>query len=120
MSSSLRRKSGLAMIVILLASAFSLILSATVFSAERKGNETKGRVYFRDTCKTCHIKGAAGGEITPMSKTIAQWKTYFEKAKHNQGTEPLTKVMSAEKILDVSTYLGRHAADSLQPETCGK
>ena len=94
-------------------------LSAAV-SAEKKGNQAKGRYYFRQTCKTCHAKGAAGGEITPLSKTMVQWKTYFTAEKHSKGSEPLTKVMPPEQINDVHAYLVEHAADSLQPETCGK
>jgi mono/diheme cytochrome c family protein len=85
-----------------------------------KGNEGKGRYYFRQTCKECHTKGAKGGEITPLTKTQAQWRTYFLKGKHAGGTEPLTKVMPDTQILDVQTFLVNHAADSLQPETCGK
>jgi len=32
----------------------------------------------------------------------------------------LTKVMPDTQLLDVQTYLINHAADSPQPETCGK
>jgi mono/diheme cytochrome c family protein len=85
-----------------------------------KGNEGKGRYYFRQTCKDCHTKGAKGGEVTPLTKTQAQWRTYFLKGRHAGGTEPLTKIMPDAQILDVQTFLVNHAADSLQPETCGK
>lgn len=85
-----------------------------------KGNEGKGRYYFRQTCKDCHTKGAKGGEVTPLTKTQAQWRSYFTKGKHAGGAEPLTKVMSPEQLLDIQTFLVNHAADSLQPETCGK
>jgi mono/diheme cytochrome c family protein len=105
----------LSLALFLMAFAFSAALSA-----EKKGNQAKGRYYFRQTCKTCHTKGAPGGEITPMSKTMAQWKNYFAAEKHSKGSEPLTKVMPPEQITDVHAYLVEHAADSLQPETCGK
>lgn len=85
-----------------------------------KGNEGKGKYYFKQTCKECHTKGAKGGEVSPLTKTMAQWHTYFQKAKHGGGTEPLTKFMTAEQLRDVETFLFNHAADSLQPETCGK
>ena len=74
----------------------------------------------KQTCKDCHTKGAKGGEVSPLTKTMAQWRTYFTKAKHSGGTEPLTKFMTAEQLIDVQTFLVNHAADSLQPETCGK
>ena len=85
-----------------------------------KGNEGKGRYYFRQTCKECHTKGAKGGEVTPLTKTQAQWKTYFLKAKHSGGAEALAKILPADQLRDVETFLVNHAADSLQPETCGK
>ena len=89
-------------------------------AAASKGSESKGRYYFRGTCKSCHTKGAVGGEITPLNKTQAQWKMYFLAGKHDKGKEPLTKFMTEDQVRDVSTFLDAHAADSLQPETCGK
>ncbi len=103
-----------------LAVFFLAFTFTTAVSAEKKGNQAKGRYYFRQTCKNCHTKGAAGGEITPLSKTMAQWEKYFVAEKHSKGTEPLSKVMSSDQINDVHAYLVEHAADSLQPETCGK
>jgi len=96
------------------------LLSTAMIAGPAKGNDGKGRYYFRQTCKECHTKGAKGGEVTPLTKTQAQWRTYFLKGKHAGGTEPLTKVMPDAQILDVQTFLVNHAADSLQPETCGK
>ncbi len=103
-----------------LAVAALLSTSGTAGTAQPKGNEAKGRYYFRQTCKECHTKGAKGGEVTPLTKTQAQWRTYFLKGKHAGGTEPLSKVMTDAQLLDVQTFLVNHAADSLQPETCGK
>ncbi len=95
--------------------------AALTLAAPKAGNEAKGRYYFRQTCKQCHTKGAEGGEITPLSRTMAQWRTFFTKGRHAAGAEALTKVMAdQQQILDVQTYLVKHAADSLQPETCGK
>jgi len=85
-----------------------------------KGSETKGRHFFKDNCRQCHGKGLAGGDVTPMNKTMAQWREYFAKGTHNHGKEPLTKYMSADQLLDASAFLIQHAADSPQPETCGK
>ena len=103
-------------------SAQIVVLFAAVGSAApaTKGNEGKGKYYFKQTCKNCHTKGAAGGEVSPLTKTIAQWKGYFVKGKHSGGAEALTKFMTGEQLRDVETFLVNHAADSLQPETCGK
>src|SRR5215467_7219321 len=85
-----------------------------------KGNEGKGRYYFRQTCKDCHTKGAKGGEVTPLTKTMAQWRTYFTKGKHAGTADALGKLLAEDQLRDVETFLVNHAADSPQPETCGK
>ena len=94
---------------------FIVLIGLTgVFSALRaaqKGSENKGRFYFRQTCKECHTKGAVGGEITPLNKTMAEWRAYFAKGVHNHGKEPLTKHLNAEQLLDASTFVINHAAD---------
>jgi len=92
----------------------------TTARANQKGSDNKGRFYFRQTCKECHTKGAAGGEITPLNKTMAQWRAYFAKGTHNHGKEPLSKHLPPDQLLDASAFLINHAADSPQPETCGK
>jgi cytochrome c5 len=92
----------------------------SVARAAQKGSETKGRHFFRESCKECHNKGGVGGEITPLNKTMAQWRDYFAKGTHNHGKEPLTKYLPPDGLLDASTFLVQHAADSPQPETCGK
>jgi hypothetical protein len=96
------------------------IPSVTPVSAAPKGSESKGRYYFRGTCKSCHFKGGMGGEITPLNKTQAQWRMYFAGGKHAKGKEILTKFMPGDQLRDVAAFLDAHAADSLQPETCGK
>ena len=106
-------------ILILLAFLFSMAMAAGL-SAAAKGNETKGKFYFKQNCKSCHTKGATGGELTPLNKKMSQWTTYFNTGKHNHGKEPLTQYVSAEQLRDVQTFLTNHAAESLQPETCGK
>jgi mono/diheme cytochrome c family protein len=104
----------------LAALSMAALLSTVAIAGSPKGSETKGRNYFRQTCKECHTKGAKGGEVSPLVKTQAQWRTYFTKAQHSGGTEPLNKVMPDTQLLDVETYLINHGADSPQPETCGK
>lgn len=83
------------------------------------GNETKGKYYFKKNCKTCHTKGAAGGEVTPLTKTQEQWKRFFTNGTHKKGAEKLSTVVPAEQLVDIQTFLINHAADSPQPETCG-
>ena len=107
----------------LLLMLLAIVALTGVFSAihaAQKGSENKGRFYFRQTCKECHTKGAVGGEVTPLNKTMEQWRAYFAKGTHNHGKEPLAKYLPVDQLLDASTFLINHAADSPQPETCGK
>ena len=94
------------------------ILSIAFAGSTPKGNADKGRNQFRQTCKNCHTKGAAGGEVTPLNKTAAQWRAYFETGKHARGT--LSQVMPEQQLRDVQAYLVAHAIDSEQPEVCGR
>ena len=109
---------------LLLSITIGLLCVSWLFAAKDvnpvKGNEAKGRYYFRQNCKECHTKGAKGGEVTPLTKTMAQWKLYFEKGKHSGVADGLAKILTPEQLHDVQTFLVNHAVDSPQPETCGK
>jgi mono/diheme cytochrome c family protein len=109
-----RQSRFIGLVMILVVAAFGSLQAA------QKGSENKGRFFFKQTCKECHTKGAVGGEITPLNKTMAQWRSYFAKGTHNHGKEPLAKYLPEDQLLDASTFLVQHAADSPQPETCGK
>ena len=96
------------------------VLCPLSWPADRKPNEDRGRVYMREICKNCHTRGAVGGEITPLNKTSEQWRAYFSTGRHDHGKSPLTSIMPEEKLRDIEKFLVSHAADSLQPETCGR
>ena len=96
------------------------ICTSAVLLPGADGSETKGKYYFKKTCKPCHRKDGEGGEISPLSKTTAQWKSFFAAGTHAAGKEKLTKIMDEEKLLHAATYLQAHASDSPQPETCGE
>lgn len=92
-------------------------LSASL--AAQGGSDTKGKFFFKKNCKSCHAPGGSAKEITPLSKTQAQWKAYFAAGKHKKGTEKLDGLLKPEQVKDVQTFLVNHASDSPQPETCG-
>lgn len=94
-------------------------LFLAVAAAEPKGSETKGKFFFKKNCKTCHAKGKEGGEVSPLTKTQAQWKAYFKAGKHAKGKEDLSKLLTPEQMRDVEAFVVNHASDSPQPETCG-
>ena len=87
--------------------------------AAEGGSDTKGKYFFKKTCKTCHAEGASAKVVTPLTKTQAQWKAYFAAGKHKKGAEKLDSVLKPEQVKDVQTFLVNHASDSPQPETCG-
>ena len=97
------------------------LLAATLpLMAQAKGSDTKGKYYFKKSCKACHVKGGSAMELTPLAKTQAQWKKFFEAGKHGKPGVPLTpKFGTSEQLLDIKTFLVNHASDSPQPETCG-
>jgi len=97
----------------------ALITALALPLAAEGGSDTKGKFFFKKTCKACHAPGGSAKEITPLSKTQAQWKAYFAAAKHKKGAEKLETVLKPEQIKDVQTFLVNHASDSPQPETCG-
>ena len=92
-------------------------LSASL--AAQGGSDTKGKFFFKKNCKSCHSAGGSAKEITPLSKTQAQWKAYFAAAKHKKGAEKIDSLLKPEQVKDVQTFLVNHASDSPQPETCG-
>ncbi len=82
-----------------------------------QGSDNKGKFYFKKTCKACHVEGK-GRELTPLSKTQAQWTKFFATGRH--GKDKLAKLATPEQLLDIQTFLVNHAKDSAAPETCGK
>ena len=96
----------------------ALLVAALPAIAEQKGSDTKGKFYFKKSCKSCHADGGSAKALTPLSKTQAQWKKFFEGGKHKgEGLSP--KFGTPEQMLDIKTFLVNHASDSPQPETCG-
>ena len=97
----------------------AVVIALTVPLAAQGGSDTKGKFFFKKTCKSCHASGGTAKEVTPLSKTQAQWKAYFATGKHKKGAEKLDTVLKPEQVKDVQTFLVNHASDSPQPETCG-
>ncbi len=91
------------------------LVAASAFAAEG-GNPRKGKHLYKKSCKECHSSGAAAGELTPMSKTQAQWDRFFDKKKHD---EEAWEKHSDQDLKDIQQFLFDHAADSPQPQTCG-
>ncbi len=97
-----------------------VIATLAAFVYADGGSETKGKYYFKKQCKTCHVAGQAGGVVTPLVKTQAQWKAYFTANKHKKGAEAIGggTTLKADQLVDVQAFLVAHASDSPQPMTC--
>ena len=98
--------------------ALMLLGAGTAQAAEGKGSDTKGKFFFKKSCKACHVDGGSAKALTPLSKTQAQWRKFFEAGKH-KGEALSPKLGTPEQMLDIKTFLINHASDSPQPETCG-
>lgn len=102
------------LLVLLLA---TILATSFAFAAEG-GNPKKGKALFKKSCKECHSSGGAGGEISPLSKTQAQWDRYFETDNHSKNPDAIKNISPAD-MKDIQQFLFDHAADSDQPQTCG-
>ena len=101
---------------LMLLAALALIVAP--LSAEG-GSDSRGKFFFKKSCKSCHVPGGSAKEITPLFKTQAQWKEYFATGTHKNGAEKIESLVKPELVKDVQTFLVNHASDSPQPETCG-
>ncbi len=104
--------------------AGSLLLPASALAGKRP-NPNRGKSQFKATCKICHVKGGEAPNLTPMTKTQAQWKRFFGNGKKIaacvERSEKRTQIkLGEEELRNMSYYLIKHAADSDQPETCGQ
>jgi len=100
--------------------AGSLLLSLPVLGAEKKeGSEKQGKFLFRSKCKECHWPDEEGGDVTPVTFTAKQWESFFDRYKHKRKKDIWHEQFTQEELLDIKTYLMKHASDSEQPETCG-
>ena len=43
-----------------------------------KGNARKGKYLFRKSCRQCHVDGGSAKELSPISKTQAEWQKVFD------------------------------------------
>ena len=97
----------------------TLALSTVVLAEEKKGSDKQGKFLFRSKCKECHWPEEEGGDVTPMTYTQSQWKSFFERNKHKRKKDVWTEMFTPAELVDIKTYLINHASDSEQPETCG-
>jgi mono/diheme cytochrome c family protein len=85
-------------------------------------NPNRGKSLFRANCKSCHAPGGAAKDLTPLSKTQAQWTRSFKAQVPKmlpRVTQKTGQTLTPADLSDIQVFLVSHAADSDQPETCG-
>jgi cytochrome c5 len=105
----------------IIAGALSLAVFVTT-AAGAGANPNRGKTLFRSTCKSCHVPDGGAKDLTPMSKTQAQWTRAFKTTIDPMVKRVQTKTGKAlgpADLADIQLFLVSHAADSDQPETCG-
>ena len=101
-------------VLIILFFMFSL---AGLVMAEGKGNARKGKYLFRKNCRTCHGADSSATDLSPISKTQAQWEAVFKNNDQLQCTAEWQK-LSEKDLGDVHAHLWGHAYDSPSPAKC--
>lgn len=85
-------------------------------------NPNRGKSLFRANCKSCHQPKGAARDLTPISKTQAQWARAFKAQVPKmlpRVSEKTGQSLTPSDMTDIQVFLVSHAADSDQPETCG-
>ncbi len=108
----MQKKTGVVLMVLVF--MFSI---AGLAMAEGKGNARKGKYLYRKNCRSCHSEGGGAVELSPISKTQAQWEEVFKASDQLQCTAEWQK-LSEKDLTDVHAYLWGHAYDSPSPAKC--
>lgn len=96
------------------------LMAITAQAAIEGGDTQKGKTLAKEKCKYCHVTGADGGTMTPLSKTQRQWERFYKKDKHNKLAPGAWDKIDTNELLDIMQFMYDHAADSPQPATCGQ
>ena len=96
------------------------LMANTAQAAIEGGDAQKGKDLAKEKCKYCHVTGADGGTMTPLSKTQRQWERFYKKDKHNKLAPGAWDKIDTNELLDIMQFMYDHAADSPQPATCGQ
>ncbi|MGD9043425.1 MAG: cytochrome c [Desulfobacterales bacterium] len=94
-----------------------LLAAIGVVMADDKGNKRKGKYLFRKNCRTCHVDGGDAKELSPISKTQADWQKAFDNFKQLQCVATWDKLSDKDRA-DMFAYLHGHAFDSPSPAKC--
>lgn len=105
----------MACVLALVVGTFGAGMAGSSFSND--GNGRKGKYLYRKNCRSCH-DGSQAAELSPNSKTQAQWERTFSRYERLDCAEKWQELEHGD-LTDIFTYLYDHAYDSPQPATCG-
>jgi len=109
MEGSMSRK-----ITLIVAAALITIFTVSMAFAMGGGNARKGKFLYRKNCRSCH--GKAASDLSPASKTQAEWTaTFADKTKIKCAGD---WTISEKDLNDIFTYLHDYASDSPSPAKC--
>jgi mono/diheme cytochrome c family protein len=94
-----------------------LLAASGVVMADDNGNARKGKYLFRKNCRTCHVEGGDAKELSPISKTQADWQKVFDNYKQLQCVATWDTLSDKDRD-DMFAYLHGHAFDSPSPAKC--
>lgn len=96
--------------------ALVLVIAVAAAALAEGGNARKGKYLYRKNCRTCH--GANASDLSPMSKTQAEWVGVFAKPEAIPCHNEWQSSVSEQDLKDISTYLHDFAKDSPTPAKC--
>ena len=98
----MKRIGSIFIMTVLIVSFFGLAIAAG------KGNARKGKYLYRKNCRTCHVEGGSAKELSPISKTQAEWQKVFDDINSLNCKDKWEKLSEKDRI-DMFSYLHGHA-----------
>jgi len=95
-----------------------VIVVVALASPAVAASSRKGKKIFKKSCQSCHTDKGEGGKLSPLAKTMAQWRLYFKNDMHSDKPE-VWKGLKEKDQKDLLKFFLDFALDADQPETCG-
>ncbi len=101
--------------ILFIATALISVFAVSMAFAMGGGNARKGKFLYRKNCRSCH-DGAKASDLSPASKTQAEWKATFGDMGKIKCSDDWT--IKEKDVNDIFTYLHDYAKDSPSPAKC--
>lgn len=101
-------------LILIAATTLITVFAVSMAFAMGGGNARKGKFLYRKNCRSCHGKTAS--DLSPASKTQAEWTATFSDVKSIKCSDGWT--IKEKDINDIFTYLHDYASDSPSPAKC--